>query len=127
MFTFQADTSPLGHGSDSALIADRIVAGEFERPECATGYGNAESMTIPDNKSNRECCLVICGSPSDESRDIVAYSDRSVFLNHAELESPFCYATSMGRRYETFAAEGSPIRRQGASLFRRSANMPTPS
>ena len=59
MFTFQADTSPFGHGGYSALNAGHVVAGEFERLECATGYGNAESTTIPDNSNNREFDLVI--------------------------------------------------------------------
>lgn len=64
-------------------------------------------------------------SPSKGSADRVAYCERCVFLNHAELESPYWRAAWLDRRGETCAAEGRPLRWLRASQVRRCANMPS--
>jgi hypothetical protein len=43
-------------------ILDRGVAGEPEHLECAVSYGHIQPKRIPDNKTNRECILVIRGA-----------------------------------------------------------------
>jgi len=61
----------------------------------------------------------------DSSTYNLAYCDRCVFLNHAEVESPYWHAAWLDPRTETCATEERPLRQLGASQFRRYANMPS--
>jgi hypothetical protein len=53
--------SPLpGYGLRSAVIAARVVTGEFESFEYVVRDGHTQPKSIPSNFNNQECCLGIC-------------------------------------------------------------------